>query len=1453
MLCACLSVPLPALPTERAPKRPATGKEEGTGPARRKPGTPPPLPKPTVARTPNTRPLLRPNEFLAPSQLRRGMKGVGLTVFQGNRIERFDVTILGVVRKANNGRDLILVRLSGPTLRRVSDIISGMSGSPVYVGGKIIGAVAYGASFTRESIGYVTPIEDMLEAWDPGLPQTPDDNPAPLPEPPDSDLTVPLFVSGQRYDRVRIDSARTGASPPGVLRLRPLMARVTVTGVSGPRFATVARELAEIGLDARRNGGGVAAPGLTGSPLTPGGAVAMSLATGDIDITGIGTVTYRRGDRIVAFGHPFLGIGPLRAPMFTAYIHDIQPSFNESQKVGSPVTLVGAFSQDRPYSISGRIGDTPSMMPLTVRVRDRMMGKVRTFKAKLIRHPLLLSRLINIASSAAVAEIHGQPGEATAVVTTTVETEGFGTIRRTNRVQDSAAIEGAVGEDLKNAVNFLLNNSYGRVGIRSVAMEVDITPGKQTATIERIFLPGTRFEPGETIEVGAVLKPYRKPEQVRRLTLKIPPGTAPGVYNLTVQGGPTGYASSGLLSLFMGRGIDFSGTTSVPQMIRRYGERDRNDALVARLTLPTSSLSVRGEKLDGLPPNLEAVLRMIAGRTSGTRLERDECKTVATTPWVLSGMQTLPVRIGVKGGVEPVPGSPVVAPSAPSPEAGLPLPAPVPPSPQSADRGTGGVVRRESGSERVSEVRDTARDPGTGGSEANEGAERTGASPESAPEPASAAPKMVGRPPGIWRQVAPNDFRSGVRDGVTLTGQGTLQFGPRLRRIADCNEPVFWCLTSDGEGGVFAGSGEQGRIYRVSTGGKCDVVATTGEIAVHTMVRSGNGDLFAGTSPNGKVFRMRPDGKVRLLFRAEEKHVLSLALSPDETILYAATGGPRAAVYAVPLSGSGGVTTVYRSGEGSVTTLHCDRDGTLYAGTAPNGLFLRLTGSNGRAIERPEVRFDAPEPAITGIRVRPDGGAYLTTAPRGMLYRVSPERVPEPLTERPFSGPLNGLVGSADGTLYSAVGNTIVSVDPVTDRVRMTDAPTDVLFTQVCLTANGTLFAATGGVASVFAPDSSGPAAGTYVSPVFDARSVVRWGTLRFFGEVSRDGTLKIRTRTGNTADPDSDWSPWSPELSRPEGERVTSPSGRYLQYRVEFSDRSDRSDPDVLKGVEVYFRMPNRMPSLSLQSPRPAEVWRGEKTIRWSAQDPDRDTLSFEIRLSADGGRTWQAVPTKKGSGPVSVPGTEPAAPTTARPGSPKETTASAALALAEELDRHPEIGPELRQRMLADASAHSAPTPPSATPPLTQPSARETFLTFDTTKIPDGEYRIRVTATDRASNPDDPLTAEAISETFRVVNRSPAISLREPVSTGVKERTVVIEGVAIQAGASIRGVQFRSDNGEWLSAAAKDGIFDSPLESFTVTTEPLTSGSHVIEIQVIDEAGNVATQKVTATVRNG
>ena len=291
------------------------------------------------------------------------------------------------------------------------------------------------------------------------------------------------------------------------------------------------------------------------------------------------------------------------------------------------------------------------MIPLTCTVDDRTTGRTRTFHVRVVNHPLLAPMLIPIAADNAIFEVHPVPGDATALVDTEVQTEGFGTIHRQNEVFDPAAIDVAAIDDLSDAVNVLARNQFQRIPIKGLNLHVTIEAKRQTATIERIFVRKEKFEPGETIPVGVVLRPYRGEPFTTTAEIKIPSHATNGRAVLMVSGGPARLGAPGTVVVSEGGGgpspapsaVGGANATSVTQLLQQYLDRARNNQLVTRIVFAGPAVNVAGTTLSQLPSTLAEVMR--SSKSSGLRTDRDQVKAIQDMDWLVSGAQTLPITI----------------------------------------------------------------------------------------------------------------------------------------------------------------------------------------------------------------------------------------------------------------------------------------------------------------------------------------------------------------------------------------------------------------------------------------------------------------------------------------------------------------------------------------------------------------------------------------------------------------------------------------------------------------------------------------------------------------------------------------------------------------------------------------------------------------------------------------
>ncbi len=1402
-------------------------------------------------------------DVLPVSQLKPGMKGYGLTVFRGTKIEKFDVTVVGVVKKGSllvPGHDMILVKMKGgPMTDRQANLIRGMSGSPVYINGKVIGAFSMGEPTTKEPLGGVTPIEDMLEAWDPKLPTEPlalklSDGIR------IAKLGSPIVTGGRRIEKVvyNVPPSSGLRSRGTTLVMHPCTTFMTVSTMSKTALARLQKALEPYNVEVLAGGQTIGnKPGFKGAPLLPGAAFSMMLAIGDLQSGATGTVSYRRGNRILGFGHPFLGIGPIDAPLTSAWIYDVYPLLAGSYKISSPGPVVGASTQDRNFSVSGEIGRIAKTIPVTVSVSDMTTGRSKVFQVRTISHPNLYSSMVSSVVSAAVAEIRSIPGAAMGTVVTTVDAEEIGKITRRNVVFDRRSIDAVATADLDDLLSIFTSNPFYPVGIKGASVKVEIKSGYNTAQVERIFLKEGRYEPGETVDLGVVLKPYKKPSVIRTVKLTVPANLPSGRYPIQVRGGavpaPLNFGGF-IIRSASPQNPDQAPPVSIRQMVNRYNEREKNNELVVRMVLPTTAVNVEGEKLTNLPPSLDALLR--TSKSSGVRLERDEVKAVVPTDWVVAGSQLVNINVQRKDTRETTPGG--------QPPGGSG-------SFQPTGSGTGSFSQvtvigedeeQESAPIPLGEgfsVPDSSlisgRQAPAAGPPSNppiQGAQpqspaATVQTPPAAPD-AFTTEKPVARIAAVWRQMTRTDFANGTARGVSVTTAGDLRLARSLQKLYNTTEGFLWSLIPDGAGRLIAGTGSQGRVLRIGPNRTIAIIAQLPEIAIHSLVRSADGAIYAATSPNGRTYRISADGKFQVAHQAKEKYALALAMDSKGNVFVGTGGG--GTIYRIPPTGSPSV--FFRTPAQHVQALTIDKSDNLYAGTATDGLVYKITPEGDGS-----VLYDAPEQSITAIAVSSNGSVYATTAPKGVVYKVDPDGGARMLFDKAPTA-FTAITAADNDTLYASAGSVIYVIS--NDRVAPLENQLDVDILSLSVGQDGTLYAGTGNVAEVYAALPVGQQqTGTFDSVVHDAKQRSRWGSVRWTASTPSGTSVVIQTRSGNVAEPDATWSDWTALGPDSEGGRSVSPAARYIQYRVQLTSAQPGVTP-ALRDIAITYLPKNQAPTVTFQAPAGGERWARNQTVRWQAVDPEKDTLNYQLFYSRDNGATWTPVPggtaSSAGTSGVAPPPAAAAPPPAAAPArrQPPQSVAEVTAVLD---SASPPVPAELRAAILAQARAlndewaQQAGASPTGAPPAAEPAvpSRETNKPLDTRNLSDGAYVLKVVATDRPSNAVDPQTAEAVSEAFVVCNTAPVVTvLRNPsvAANGV----VTMTGSAVQSLIPITAVQFRVGTGEWLAAAPSDGIFDGRLENFSITTSPLPKGTHTIEVKAFNAANLIATDKVTVEV---
>jgi len=509
--------------------------------------------------------------------LRVGMVGIGYSVFQGTTIDTFSMTILGVLKGTRPGADLILARAHGPFLERTG-IIAGMSGSPVYIRGKLIGAVSYSmGAFSKDPIAGITPIEEMLSSL-----HAPREGPSDSPE--------------DRFGSLDI--------LPGDASILPGQATPIATPLALAGFTSDALQYLEPWLKERgfvSGPGGGTLPGGSCDSIVPGAAVGVQLVSGDLSATAIGTATYREGDRVLAFGHPFFAMGNVQLPMTAVVIHTVLASQQFSSKMGSATRTCGTLVADRSVGVAGQMGAPPSMIPVSVSIRGTQ-GRQRRFNFKIARSKNLTPGLAAAVVVSSISEALFDAGVATARYNLAYSlNDGKQVLRQSNAVITPGPLAG-VGDDVSQTLFLLMVNRFQDVKLDSLNAEVSIEEGIDQAALTSIRVSPTIAAPGDSVMVELSLRPARRPPETRRAMVRIPPGTPAGEITVRVCGAEeTGRWEQE-------RAPDAFVPHSFEQLLGLLERERRGDFMYVQLYRESLGATVKGAEISQAPPSLLEVL-----------------------------------------------------------------------------------------------------------------------------------------------------------------------------------------------------------------------------------------------------------------------------------------------------------------------------------------------------------------------------------------------------------------------------------------------------------------------------------------------------------------------------------------------------------------------------------------------------------------------------------------------------------------------------------------------------------------------------------------------------------------------------------------------------------------------------------------------------------------------------
>ena len=535
-------------------------------------------------------------------EIRPGMKGIGKTVFLGTTIEEFDVEILGVLKNRTPHGDAIMAKVTGgPLPLEESGVLAGMSGSPIYINGKLIGALAFIPSiFPKEPIAGITPIHQMLR---------------------DAERVQPLAHASPSLLADERESGRKS------FQFRQIQTPLIVSGVDQQVMAFMEEQLMSFGMTPVQ--GGSASQAILGeadTDLKPGSAIGVQLIRGDMNASGVGTVTFREQDKIIAFGHPMFGGGTVNLPMTAAYVHLTVSNLINSFKMASSLESVGAITQDRLTGISGTIGQVSPMLPLDVTViSNGDFSASHQYSFEIANHPSFTSLFMKIASFNALQTTVRSLGEFTISTRLTIEFENSQPLV----VEDQFIGENGLIPVILGAfspLDSLVQNPLMPVAFKKVSLEMNARDHVQFAEIVGLSVHKNVISPGEEVDATITLRPYGEEPVTVEESLLIPEDTLQGSLQLFA-------CDANVTSTFetLRAQAKFQPQT-IEQLKHILMEKISSNTIVMTLFQPRPGVVIRGKELPSPPVSLLSMMSSTRRSTGKNSLTRGRVVAHSTIP-----------------------------------------------------------------------------------------------------------------------------------------------------------------------------------------------------------------------------------------------------------------------------------------------------------------------------------------------------------------------------------------------------------------------------------------------------------------------------------------------------------------------------------------------------------------------------------------------------------------------------------------------------------------------------------------------------------------------------------------------------------------------------------------------------------------------------------------------------
>jgi sugar lactone lactonase YvrE len=713
--------------------------------------------------------------------------------------------------------------------------------------------------------------------------------------------------------------------------------------------------------------------------------------------------------------------------------------------------------------------------------------------------------------------------------------------------------------------------------------------------------------------------------------------------------------------------------------------------------------------------------------------------------------------------------------------------------------------------------------------------------------------------PTFWQVSTESELMRGEVENLAIDSFGRLTLGPTSSTIYDTSAPFLWTVVNAPDGSLYAGSGNEGQVYKIDASGRGTVFFDTDELEVHAIAPAPGGGAYVGTSPDGKIYKVDASGKGAVFFDPADRYIWSLVVDKSGNV-FAATGD-KGVIYKITPDGKG--SPFYETKATHAMTLAFDRDGRLLAGTESPGRVFRIDASG-----KPFVLLDSSYTEIRTIRVDSNGNIYVAAVSgRGSSGGGAPATTPEPapqvltpsvsteitvvaIAESPVSpaqpapstparsGPAAGALfrilpdGASDliwesrddlpydvafepgGTLLVATGNKgkiyRLSGDPLQPTLVARVNAQQVTTLQP--ERDGRMIVTTSNPGRLLRLSSARADRGTYTSDVRDAQTVAMWGTIKW-QDGSTGGRIEISTRSGNTRTPDETWSDWTTPYADRDGSPITSPRARYLQWRAVLI--AARGESPYLTSVTAAYLPRNLRPRVtSITVHPPGTVFQRPFPV-------DPEIAGFEGDLPERRGAAGQA--------------------TSGSPSLGRRTYQKGLLTIVwrAEDDNRDDLAYDVLYRREGETAWKAL-----------KRGMSEAILVWDTSSVPNGRYFVRVVASDTPSNsPTTALTGAMESTSFDIDNTPPTITVTAVRREGSR---VTIAFDVRDANSAVQKADYSLDGDRWQTIYPKDGIADSRFEQFELVLEG-DAGARGVILRATDALSNVASARGEAPEPSG